>query len=91
MDNKYLCPSVTARQQEREQFYNSELLRDTAENIILGGDFNCVLEKTDSTGIYNYSQALAEQVRGFKLQDSWQGDPSRKVYTHIIPRHEPRG
>ena len=79
------APSGTTRRQEREQFYNSELaylLRDAPENIILGGDFNYILEKTDSTGTYNYSQALAELVRGFKLQDSWQGDPSRKAYTH---------
>jgi len=32
-------------------------------------------KKTESMGIYNYSQALVELVRVFKLQDSWQGDP----------------
>jgi len=40
------APSGTARRQEREQFYNSELaylLRNAPENIILGGDFNCIL------------------------------------------------
>ena len=42
------APYGTARKQEREQIYNSELaylLRDAPENIILGGDFNCILEK----------------------------------------------
>ena len=93
VDNKYLCPCGTARRQEREQFYNSELaylLRDAPENIILCGDFNCILKKTNSTGTYYYSQALVELVRGFKLQDSWQGDPSRKP-THIIPQQERPG
>ena len=93
MDNKSL--SGTARRQEREHFYNSELaylLRDAPENVILSGDFKRIRKKkTDSTGIYNYSQALAELVRSFKLQDSWQGDPLRKAYTHIIPRQERRG
>jgi endonuclease/exonuclease/phosphatase family metal-dependent hydrolase len=87
------APSGTARRQEREQFYNSELaylLRDAPENIILCGDFNCILKKTNSTGTYYYSQALVELVRGFKLQDSWQGDPSRKP-THIIPQQERPG
>ena len=52
------------------------------QKTILGGDFNCILEKTDSTGIHNYGQALAELIQGFKLQDSWQGNPSRKAYIH---------
>jgi exonuclease III len=37
----------TAFRQEREEFYNSELaylLRDAPENIILGGEFNCILK-----------------------------------------------
>jgi len=79
------APSSTARRQEREFFYNSEptyLLREAPENVRMGGDFNCVLEETDSTSGYNYSPALAELVRGFTLKDSWQGDPSRRAFTH---------
>ena len=38
--------SGTAKQQEREGFYNNELpylLRASPSNMIVGGDFNCVL------------------------------------------------
>jgi exonuclease III len=46
------APSGTAKRREREHFYNNELaylLRDTPTNILLGGDFNCVLETGDTT------------------------------------------
>jgi len=42
------APSGTAKGQEREIF-NSELaylLRNVSDNLLLDGDFNCVLEKT---------------------------------------------
>jgi exonuclease III len=42
------APSGAAKRNEREQFFNTELtyiLRAAPENTILGGDFNCVLEK----------------------------------------------
>ena len=43
------APSGTAQKLECERFYNSELaylLTDTSGHIILGGDFNCILETT---------------------------------------------
>jgi len=61
------------------------LLRTAPANIILGGDFNCVLQKTDTTGHYNYGRALAELVHGFTLKGTWQADPARGVYTHYTP------
>jgi exonuclease III len=51
------APSGAARRQKREHFYNSELtylLRAAHEHMILGGDFNGVLDKRDdTTGHYN--------------------------------------
>jgi len=47
------APSGAAKRNECEQFFNTELsyiLRAASENIVLGGDFNCVLEKSDTTG-----------------------------------------
>ena len=79
------APSGTAQKQERERFYNSVLaylISEASGQIILCGDFNCVQETTDSTGCFNYSRALAELVHGFALKDTWQGDPTRKVFTH---------
>jgi len=49
------APSGTAIRQEREDFYNIELaylLRTLSTNMIVGGDFNCVLSQTDCTGLY---------------------------------------
>jgi len=62
------APSVTAKRQERERFHNSELpylLRASPSNMIVGGDFNCVLNQTESTGHFNYSKALDGLISGF--------------------------
>ena len=76
--------SDTAMKQERERFFNNELpcLR-TGETgqIFLGGDFNCILEASDTTGGFTYSRTLAELVHGLALTDTWQGNPTRKVHT----------
>jgi len=53
--------------------------------MIVGGDFNSVLNQTDSTGQFNYSKALDGLVRGFELQDMWRADPLRTVFTHYSP------
>jgi len=85
MDNIY-APSVAARRQESERFYNCELtylLRKEPAYMILGGEFNCIFSKTDTTGHYKYSRALAELVHGFALRDAWQAKPARRVYTHF--------
>jgi hypothetical protein len=57
-------------------------MRPATTSIILGGDFNCVLENSDSTGHYTYSRALTELVRGFHLVDVWAPAEGRRVYTH---------
>jgi len=85
---KVYAASGTAKQQEKECFYNSKipyLLRASPSNMIVGGDFNCVLNQTDSTGHFNYSTALNGLVCGFELQDMWHEDPLRTVFTHYSP------
>ena len=82
------APSWTARRQDRETFYNSDLpylLPYSRTDMILAGDFNCVLADSDSTGRRNYSRALASVVHGFNLTDAWEATPPRKVYTHYTP------
>ena len=84
--NVYI-PSGTAKRQEREPFYNSELtylLRASPSNMIVG-DFISELNQTDSTGHFNYSKALNRLDRGFQLQNMWRADPSRNVFTHYSP------
>jgi len=84
MINVY-APSGTAMKQECERFFNSELsylLTGETGHILLGGGFNCILEASDSTGVFTYGRAVAELVHGLALTDTWQGNPTRKVYTH---------
>jgi exonuclease III len=67
------APSGTAKRAERECFYNQELatLLDSANpNLILGGDFNCVMASADTTGAPCTSRALNEIVRGLQLTDA---------------------
>ena len=54
--------------------------------MIVGGDFKCVITKTDVTGNFNYSRALNELVKVFDLVDMWATAPKRGVYTHYT-RH----
>ena len=70
--------------QERERFFNSELpylLTGETGHMLLGEDLNCVLESSDTTGGFTYSRALAELVHGLALTGTWQGNPTRKIYT----------
>jgi hypothetical protein len=50
--------------------------------MIVGGDFNCVLAKTDVTGHFNYSLTVNELVQGFDLVDMWATIPERGIYTY---------
>ena len=80
------APSGTARKQDRENFYNNEvpyIIATAGEHILLGGDFNCILNPTDATGGYNYSRALQELIQGLAMIDTWQTNTDRRVYTHI--------
>jgi len=82
------APSGTANRQERENFYNVEvvyLLRSLPSTMILGGDFNCVLSKADCTGNLNFSKALNKLVRGLELTEISARAHPRAIYTHYTP------
>jgi len=79
------APSGAEKKQGREAFFNIDLphlLKEIPTTIILGGDFNCVLAKTDCTGHFNYSRALNALIRGFDFVDMWEAAPERAIYTH---------
>jgi exonuclease III len=83
------APSGSEKKQERESFYNTEvpyLLPGHNMEIILAGDFNCVLSPSDATGQKNYSRALDKLVTGLKLHDTGEQNPVRTSYTHYTPR-----
>ena len=82
------APSGSANIQEREEFYNVELvylLRSLPPTMIVWGDFNCVLSQADCTGNMNYSKALHKLVQGLKLTDVWNTNNNRAIYTHYTP------
>jgi exonuclease III len=82
------APSGTARRKEREDFFNlklPELLYPSSRTMLLGGDFNCILQPIDTTGPFTTSRAFSEIVRGFTLAYTWQQDPNWPVFTHYSP------
>jgi len=50
----------------------------------MGGDFNCALTQSDSTGWRTFSCSLSTLVEGYALTDTWQENSPRKIYTHFI-------
>jgi hypothetical protein len=48
----------------------------------MGGGFNCVLKRDDTTGNFNYSRAVDALVEGMDLHDAWQGGTNRQEYTY---------
>ena len=77
--------SGSEKKREREEFYNGDvarLLMHPSDNIVLAGDFNCVLTPSDCTGSCNVSQALARLVSGLDLVDVWNMNQGRMIYTH---------
>jgi endonuclease/exonuclease/phosphatase family metal-dependent hydrolase len=73
---------------EREQFYNTELpqiLQDRHGDLVIGGDFNCIIAPADTTGNYTTSRTLAEMICGLKLTDTWTQNPNRPIYTRYSP------
>ena len=52
------APSGSEKKHEREEFYNgnvARLLMHSGVNMVLAGDFNCVLTPSDRTGSFNIS------------------------------------
>jgi endonuclease/exonuclease/phosphatase family metal-dependent hydrolase len=80
------APSGTAKRKKRENFFNNELpyvLDMASTDILLGGDFNCVLDVRDSTGHGSYSCSLNTLIHGYSLRDAWQARPGNTTYTHF--------
>jgi exonuclease III len=86
------APSGTAKQTDREIFFNEELPElyyTGAQVYILGGDFNCVLKSADTTGRYTSSRALADTVQGLYLEDACEKIHDGQAL-RITPQKEPR-
>jgi len=79
------APSGAEKRNARESFYDTEitsLLLSTDTEMIIAGDFNCVLSSADTTGRGNYSRALDTLTKGLGLKDAWESPHTRPTYTH---------
>jgi exonuclease III len=67
------APFGTSKRAERESFNNDLpfFLESASDDVLLGGDFNCVLEAADSTGYGSFSHSLATLVQGYALREAW--------------------
>jgi len=80
--------SGSTNRAEREDFFNSEiiaLLPHVPTDLILAGDFNCVLSNNDCTGNRSCSRALDRLVHGLHLTDAWDVNIHPQAYTHYTP------
>lgn len=79
------APSGSQNKTERENFYTNTLayhIRNLNNNIIIGGDFNCVLDKIDIKGEFNHSHALSTLVKDLHFTDIWRSKhPNLTSYT----------
>jgi len=81
-------PAGMVRRTDNKRFFNSELpalFYVASQSVLLGGDFNCVLHPTDTTGPFTTSRALSDVVRGLALSEAWSQGPQRPSYTHFSP------
>jgi exonuclease III len=66
------APSGAERRADREAFFNTKLpliWPATPTALLLVGDFNCIINRQDSTGNVPRSVALETFVRGMELHD----------------------
>jgi hypothetical protein len=85
-------PSGTARRSEREPFFNNDhplLLGSASDDILMGGDFKCVLKAADSNE-HGSSRALATLVQGYALSDAWQARRDSNGSTHYATHRATR-
>ena len=67
-------PSGTLNRLAREKFFNEDIvpnIENLTDIVILGGDFNCVINEEDSSGNSNYSKNLKQLIKTLNLKDVW--------------------
>jgi exonuclease III len=91
-DNLTLCnvyaPSGTSKRKDRKEFFKNVLSHcsryEETMNLLLGGDFNCVINKKDSIGTSNYDPDLGIKLHSMQLIDTYEILNENHVeYTYI--------
>ena len=80
------APSGSNKEKEREEFFEIELIQSlivNTDNIILGGDWNCILSPNDSSRPENTtpSKTLESIKNTFRFKDILQAKKSKPEYT----------
>ena len=73
------APSGTNKKQEREDFFSQKILyylRHNVENLVFGGDFNCVVspKDTSSTNDRLVSNSLSNLIKSVGIKDITKGN-----------------
>ena len=81
------APSGKNKEINREEFFNTEVTRvliPNTDNIILTGDWNCVLSRTDTTNPANISlsKKLKSIVTDFRFKDIYEGNSNQPEFTY---------
>jgi len=76
------APSGVANRAEREAFFNTKLIvliQHTPTEMIMAGDFNCVISSLHCTGHRNSSRTLESIIQGLRLVDVWDATVNRQI------------
>jgi len=79
------APSGAENRHEREAFFTNDityLLPANTTEMLLAGDFNCVVSPKDCTAKPNFSKASLSPIKGMALHDIWETQAQRPKYTH---------
>ena len=77
-------PSGAEKRHEHENFFTNELaylLPTGPREILVAGDFNCVISPADCTGSPNLSKALSATLAGLALHDAWEQTSKQLQHT----------
>lgn len=81
------APSGVQFRNQREYLFSNTLpyyVRQATEYLIIGGDFNSVIEARDATGESNFSGALQNTIQHLQMIDVWSSlGRGRNGYTYI--------
>ena len=79
---------------ERENLFQTEILyylRRKLCRTVMGGDWNCIISKNDSTSNNSHiSKALTTLVRELRLKDAWFTKHRKVEYTYVKRNYKSR-
>jgi predicted metal-dependent enzyme (double-stranded beta helix superfamily) len=84
----YTRHPVLKRKLNKKAFLNSDLtplLPKTGTELLLEGDFNCILNAVDSTGHNDFSKGIVTILKGFGLHGVWDASRTQLGYTYYVP------